>query len=148
MQFTLRTDYALRALIYLALTPPGPVSAAVIADAYGISHSHLVKVVQALVALGLAETRPGRGGGVVIARPPEEIRIGDVVRAMEPDFALVECFAPTGACRITPMCGLIRPLTEARGQFLDVLDRYTLADCLGAAADDLRRQLGIDPAPA
>jgi Rrf2 family nitric oxide-sensitive transcriptional repressor len=143
MQLTLRTDYGLRTLLYLSQAGQEPVSAAAIADAYGVSRTHLLKVVQALSAAGFVETRPGRSGGALLAREPEAIVIGEVVRALEPNFALVECFAPDGGnCVITPACGLAPALEEARQAFLKVLDAYTLADCL-RRPEQLRRLLGI-----
>ncbi|TDR89664.1 RrF2 family transcriptional regulator [Enterovirga rhinocerotis] len=129
MRLTRYTDYALRALMYVALREPQQSSIAEIARAYGISESHLTKVVHQLGRLGLVKTIRGRGGGLRLARPSAEINIGAVVRATEDDLALVECFAG-GACAITAPCRLRRVLGEALSAFLTVLDRYTLADLI------------------
>src|SRR5262245_27378428 len=138
MQLTLHTDYALRALIYLATSEEPLSSVGDFADAYGISKDHLVKVVQRLADMGCVETVRGRNGGVRLAQAPERIRIGEVARRLEPHFALVECLSgKENACCITPACGLTAIMKEARDAFLGVLDGYTLADCLGK-----KKQLG------
>lgn len=132
MRLTRYTDYALRTLIFVGLNEPRQSSIAEIARAYGISESHLTKVVHQLGRLGLIRTIRGRGGGLRLARPPAEIVVGAVVRQTEEDLALVECFA-SGACAITAPCRLRRALGEALAAFLAVLDRYTLADLLGGS---------------
>lgn len=129
MHLTLHADYALRVLLYLAVNPDRVVSTGEVSDAYGISKHHLVRVVQGLGRHGFVEVRPGRSGGVMLARPPAEISVGEVVRHMEPDFRLVECFDPqTNTCPITPACGLIGVLNEAMRAFQATLDKYTLED--------------------
>ncbi|MFK5595909.1 Rrf2 family transcriptional regulator [Methylobacterium sp. HMF5984] len=130
MRLTRYTDYALRTLIYVGLHEPRQSSIAEIARAYGISESHLTKVVHQLGRLGLIRTIRGRGGGMRLAKSPAEIVVGVVVRQTEEDLALVECFAG-GSCLITAPCRLRRALGEALLAFLAVLDRYTLADLLG-----------------
>ena len=146
MRLTRYTDYALRTLIYVGLHEPRQSSIAEIARAYGISENHLTKVVHQLGRLGLIRTIRGRGGGLRLARPPEEIVVGAVVRQTEDDLALVECFAGAG-CAITAPCRLRRALGEALAAFLAVLDRYTLADLLGGRDGlDIARLLGL-PAP-
>ncbi|HEX5749409.1 MAG TPA: Rrf2 family transcriptional regulator [Archangium sp.] len=129
MHLTLHADYSLRVLLYLAVNPDRVISTGEVSGAYGISKHHLVRVVQGLGRHGFVEVRPGRSGGVVLARPPSEISVGEVVRRMEPDFHIVECFDPkTNTCPITPACGLIGVLNEATRAFLGTLDEYTLED--------------------
>ncbi|MGZ3461186.1 MAG: RrF2 family transcriptional regulator [Archangium sp.] len=131
MHLTLHADYALRVLLYLASHPGQVVSTGEMSGAYGISKHHLVRVVQGLGRHGFVEVRPGRAGGVVLARSPAEISVGEVVRHMEPDFHIVECFDPaTNTCPITPACGLIGVLNEATRAFQATLDKYTLEDLL------------------
>jgi Rrf2 family nitric oxide-sensitive transcriptional repressor len=99
------------------------------ASSYGISRNHLMKVVYELGLAGYVVTVRGKNGGLRLARPPQDIVLGEVVRRTEPDMALVPCFEPIGApCAITPACILRRALHEARSAFLKVLDGYTLAD--------------------
>jgi Rrf2 family transcriptional regulator, nitric oxide-sensitive transcriptional repressor len=129
MQLTLFSDYALRVGLYLASHPDRLVSAAEVSRAYSISNAHLVKVVQRLTGLGLVQAVRGRGGGLRLARPPEAIGVGALLRATEPHFDLVECFdRRSNTCPIAPACGLKGALERAEQAFLEVLDRYTLAD--------------------
>ena len=131
MRLTRYTDFALRVLLFLARDPAQQASIAQIARAYGVSQSHLMKVVSDLVGAGYVESVRGRGGGIRLARPPAEIRIGPLVRHTEEDFDLVEC----GTCLIAPACGLTSMFDEALEAFLAVLDSYTLADAMARKGD-------------
>lgn len=124
MRLTRYTDYALRVLIYLAAREDRLCSIGGIAQAYGISQNHLMKVVSDLARGGFVTTVRGRGGGLRLSRPPAEINIGAVVRHTEEGFDLVDC----GSCSIAPACGLTGLLGEAVAAFLHVLDQRTLAD--------------------
>jgi Rrf2 family nitric oxide-sensitive transcriptional repressor len=129
MKLTLFSDYSLRVLLYLTANGDRLVTLGEISDAYGISHHHVVKVVQLLVDEGFIDSTRGRGGGVRLARPPEEINVGALVRLTEPGLELVECFdRRTNTCPIEPACGLKHVLSEAQAAFFAVLDRHTLAD--------------------
>ena len=133
MHLSMYTDYALRALTFVALRPEGELSTIKeISDAYRISKNHMMKIVNQLAAQGFVESVRGRTGGIRLSRRPEEIVIGDVVRTTEAEFKIAECFAPNGAaaCCLTPAC-LLRPaLAEALSAFMSVLDDYTLADVI------------------
>lgn len=129
MRLTVYSDYALRLLMYLAVKDGGLATIAEIAEAYGISKNHLMKVAHELGVAGYVETVRGRGGGLRLARPGDAITLGDVVRHTEPDMALVPCFAPVEEdCAIARCCVLRKALHQADDAFLDVLDGYTLAD--------------------
>ncbi len=130
MRLTLHTDYALRMLIYMATRPDGLCTVSDVAEAYGLSRNHLLKVAQTLRDIGLIETTRGRAGGIRLARAPEAIGIGALVRATEEAFSLAECMQAKGdsCCAISPACRLKGMLHEALAAFLAVLDRYTLAD--------------------
>jgi Rrf2 family nitric oxide-sensitive transcriptional repressor len=131
MQITSFTDYALRVLIYLAMSPDRHATITEIADFYNISRNHLVKVVHQLGGKGFINTTRGKGGGFSLQRPPELIRIGEVVRSMENHFNWVECFDPVQQrCRLLPNCGLKQLLARAGDTYLQVLDAATLADVL------------------
>lgn len=131
MRFTRYTDYALRVLMYLGLKGEELSTIKEIAERYGISENHLMKVVHNLGREGFIETIRGRQGGIRLARPSKEINIGDVVRKCEDDLRLVECFDPTtNTCPIADVCGLAGMIDEARAAFMKVLDRKTLADIL------------------
>jgi Rrf2 family nitric oxide-sensitive transcriptional repressor len=131
MRLTQWTDYALRALMFCAAhqqreTAP---TIAEIAEAHGISRSHLMKVVMELSARGWLSTTRGRGGGLRLVLDPAQIVIGEVVRQMEQDFTVVECFSTDGnACRIDGSCRLKGVLSQALQAWMQVLDGVTLAD--------------------
>lgn len=138
MRLTLYTDYALRTLLYLGVHAGRRVSIREVADAYGISENHLVKVIHHLGRGGFVDTLRGRNGGLMLARPPAEICIGDVVRHTEDDMALVGCMTEPGkesgrggeGCILAQACTLRGVLGEALGAFMTVLDGRTLADLL------------------
>jgi Rrf2 family nitric oxide-sensitive transcriptional repressor len=142
MHLTRHSDYSLRALIYLGTKKEDLATVPEIAQAYGISRGHLMKVVQHLGQLGYVETVRGRGGGITLARPPNRIRLGQVLRETEGGFALVDCF-DGGNCRIHSACRLKGVFEEALDAFLQVLDKYTLADLLGRRAQPLQRLLQL-----
>jgi Rrf2 family transcriptional regulator, nitric oxide-sensitive transcriptional repressor len=131
VQLSLHADYALRVLIYLGTHPGRIVPTQEISGAYGISKNHLVRVVHTLSGHGYVEIHAGRTGGLTLARQPESIRLGDVIRDAEPNLRLVECFdKQTNTCPIAPVCGLKGMLHEALLAFLDTLNRYTLVDII------------------
>lgn len=136
MRLTLHTDYTLRVLMYLALKARTDQGATIseIASAYRISRGHLMKVVHELAQHGFIETTRGRGGGARLARRPDQISIGAVVRMAEKDFSVVACHeGPQHAfCAIEPACALKYGLHRAMDAFLLELDRMTLADAITA----------------
>ena len=145
MRLAMHTDFTLRVLIYLALAQDRKTTIDEIADAYGISRNHLMKVVHNLAKAGRIETTRGRSGGMVLASRPETINIGQIVRQCEGHTTLVECFGPDNTCCIAPACTLRLALAEAQEAFFAVLDQYTLAD-LARPSRSLERLLAIsDP---
>lgn len=129
MQLTLYTDYSLRVLIYLGARPGENATISEIASSYGISRNHLVKVVHNLAGHGFIHTTRGKGGGLRLARPPEEINLGEVIRHTEGGFDLVECMnADENTCPIHEICSLKGVVGEALRAFTGVWDRYSLAD--------------------
>jgi Rrf2 family nitric oxide-sensitive transcriptional repressor len=131
MQLTIFTDYGLRALMYLAARPEKTCSVREISDHYGISYNHLVKVVHKLSQTGLIVSSKGKGGGLRLAVRPDTLRLGDLVRMLEPNMNLVECFDhERNRCRITAACTLKHYLFDAGAAFIDNLNRHTLADAV------------------
>ena len=131
MRLTVFSDYTLRVLMYLALDRTRLATIPEIAAAYGISENHLMKVVHQLACVGIVETVRGKGGGIRLARAPDQIRLGQVVRATEGDAPIVECLSgDPNACRITSACRLRGILTNAFETLYDSLDEHTLADLI------------------
>lgn len=133
MRLTRYTDYALRILLHAATDPKGRTSIAQIAAVHGISKNHLMKVVNQLANDGFLTTVRGRGGGLQLARPPEEISIGDVVRRTEPELQAADC----ASCTIRMGCGLTPILGDAMRAFIEALDRQSLADAVKSSERSL-----------
>lgn len=130
MRLTLHTDFALRVLIQAGLADGGLTTINEIAESFGISKNHLMKVVNDLSRKGYLETLRGRNGGIRLMRAPEQINIGQVVRDTEEELEILGCLRQTGYCRIEDACVLKGAVREATEAFLGVFDRYTLADLI------------------
>lgn len=128
MRLTAFSDYALRLLMYTASAGGRVITIEEAARSFTVSKTHLNKVANTLTRSGYLKAIRGRSGGLVLGRRPELIRIGDVVRLTEPDFALVECFSTANQCILTGSCKLSSMFGEAIASFQNTLDRYTLAD--------------------
>jgi len=129
MQISAYSDYSLRVLMQAALRSPARTTVDEVAQTYGISRHHLVKIVHDLGRNGYLATQRGIGGGFTLARPPEEVRLGDIVRLGEETETVIECLDKNHRpCRIAPACRLKGVLDEAAGAFFQVLDSYSLAD--------------------
>jgi len=144
MRLTSHSDYSLRVLIYLALNGDRRSNASEIALRFRISRNHLVKVIHGLARGGFIRSYQGKGGGIVLARPAEQINLGRVVRYTEGPMEPVECFRSHNRCVITSSCRLAVALQEASDCFLEVLDRFSLADIMEKRTG-LMRLLKIEP---
>jgi Rrf2 family nitric oxide-sensitive transcriptional repressor len=131
MRLTGYTDYSLRVLMYLGTRQDRLCSVAEISRAYGISQNHLMKVVNGLGKLGYVASARGRTGGIRLAKPADQIPVGQVIRETEDGFDLVDC----QRCVISSACGFASVLDEALAAFMAILDRYTLDDLLHRRAD-------------
>jgi Rrf2 family nitric oxide-sensitive transcriptional repressor len=131
MRLTDYTDYALRVLMHLGTHPGQTITIREIANAHGISHNHLSKIVYHLGQLGILTTLRGRAGGIRLARDPGQLMLGAVIRATEPDFQMVECFSEqTNTCMLAGRCKLRHLLAEATGAYLERLDHVPLSALL------------------
>lgn len=135
MRLTHFSDYALRVLMYAAVRGENLITIEETAELYGISRAHLMKVANQLTSAGYLKAIRGRSGGLALAKRPDAISLGGVLRATEPDFALVECFTADNRCLITPRCRLRGALHEALAAFVGTLDGYTLADLILSPKD-------------
>lgn len=123
------TDYTLRVLMYCAARPQQLVTIGELAEHHRVSKNHLMKIVNDLARQGVLETTRGRGGGLRLMKDAQQIRIGDVVRASETDFRLVECFDPeTNQCTLSPSCRLKGLFSDALKAYFKALDGMTLAE--------------------
>ena len=133
MRLTLFTDYSLRVLLVLATRAGSLVTIADLSEAFDISHPHLMKVAHMLGKSGWVETVRGRNGGMRLSVHPSRINLGTVVRRLETDFSMVECFGENNRCALTGGCKLAAALAKATKAFLDELDGYSLADVADAS---------------
>lgn len=124
MQLTQHTDFGLRLLIVLARAGGGPVALTEFAADHKLSYHHVAKVAQGLAREGFIVTQRGRSGGVALARPADEITVGEVVRALEKGMRLADC----GGCALAGDCATSPLLARALAAFLAVLDAATIAD--------------------
>ena len=135
MKLTRFSDYAMRVMLDLGRRPGELSSIAALAEAHGISQNHLMTIVSDLVNAGYLESVRGRAGGVRLARPPETINIGELLRHTEDELTLVSC----GDCILVRGCGFNGALGQAMGAFMRVLDGYSLADLLAGRHGVLER---------
>lgn len=131
MRLTDYTDYALRVLMHLGTRPGRTITIREIAAANGISHNHLSKIVHHLGLLGILTTLRGRAGGIRLARPPAQIMLGAVIRLIEPDFQMAECFSNYDNTGVLAGHGKLKQLlSKATSAFLERLDQVPLSAIL------------------
>lgn len=132
MQLTSHTDYSLRLLIYLSTLEKSDNPLGTIKDAaqrFDISIDHLSKVAQTLAKLDYVKTQRGRGGGLRLNKPAQDINIGELVCHTE-NLNILECFSDSPKCVLTPICKLRSVINEAKIGFIEVLNQYTLEDVI------------------
>lgn len=142
MRHTTHADLALRVLLHLRVAPGRRASVGEVAQAHQVSRHHLDKVVQRLARAGIVATSRGRGGGVHLDRDPVTVTVGEVIRAMENGFAVVECLDARRYCRVADVCGAPSVFRHALDAYLAVLDAATLED-VARDGEGLRGALGI-----
>lgn len=130
MRLTTFSDYAFRLLMYAAAAGDRLITIEEACKAYNVSRGHLMKVANLLTREGYLRAVRGRSGGLTLAKRPKDVRLGDVVRSTEPDFAMAECFATGNKCIITRCCNLPNALNDALSAFIETLNRYTLEDLM------------------
>lgn len=126
MKLTLKTDYALRVLIFLQSKEKATIKE--IAEYYDIKKNHLSVVVNRLSELGYIDSTTGPTGGISLRPQTLKKNIAEIVLQFE-DFDLVECFnSESNQCNLSPGCKLKSILKKANKQFIDELKKYDLQD--------------------
>ena len=128
MMLTKHTDYAFRVLIYLASMKQEQTTIQAIADVFGISKTHLMKIVNALVNKGWVASTRGKNGGIRLNIEAKQLSLKDIVVYMEHNLDPVNCTSPM--CCIAGLCELKPILLDAQKEYLNVLEQYSLADLL------------------
>ncbi len=140
MKLTTYSNYAMRSLQLAALKAPNLIKVDDVVRIHGLARPHIVKIVHELGRAGYLETQRGRGGGFRLARAPEDIVVGEVVRLTEGPLELVECFNPkVNTCPLIGICKLSKALQAASDAFMAVLDDLTLADIASNRGELLSR---------
>ena len=129
MQFSTKTRYGARALVELACAwPDKTTSVREMALCQQISHKYLGQIMSALKAAGMIKAVRGVHGGYVLARPPSDITLGQIFRALEGSAAPVECVDKPGSCRLEPVCATRDSWVQVKDAIEGVLDVTTLQD--------------------
>lgn len=136
MRLSRFTDIGLRALMYVG-AHGGRISSGEISEAFDISRDHTTKSLQALVEMGAMDSTAGRNGGYALVVDPATLRLGTVVRDLEPSVEMAECFGSDSRCPLTATCELATALAGAQHAFFDALDRYTVADLIAGTRTPL-----------
>lgn len=127
MRITKRTNIAVRLLMFCTANSDRLVTKSEIADVCNISENHLAQVINQLSQLNYLHTQRGRNGGMTLARPASDIRIGDVFRDVEGGLPLAECFADAdNTCPLVAACRLRVALADAAQAFYASLDDISL----------------------
>lgn len=146
MKLTNYTNYALRSLQLAALRAPALVRVDDVTNIHQLSRPHIVKIVHELGKSGYIETVRGRGGGFKLAKPADEIRVGDVVRLTEGPLELVECFnSQSNSCPLIGVCKLSKAIMRATDAFMEVLDEMSIADIAANRSELLERINAVNP---
>ena len=146
---TKKSIYAFKALIYLAGAPSGkPVLIADLSRVEKIPRKFLEFILLSLRKGGLLFSKIGKGGGYVLAQPPDKISIGTVVRILEGDYSPIQCLSKTNyarceECNNEVTCGIRLTLADVNEALTSVMDTLTLADMLNRSEDERIKVLNV-----
>jgi len=143
MKLSTRGDYAVRAVLELAERPAGvPFPLHDLASRTGVPEKYLEQILMRLRTARILAARRGAHGGYLLARRPEEITVGDVVRVMDGPLAPIACASktayescPASRCADAENCTLRGFWTQVRDAVADVVDRTTFAELAARASE-------------
>lgn len=143
MRLTKQTNYAIRILMYCAANDGKLSQIPEIASAYNLSEAFLFKILKPIVKHGFVESTRGRNGGIKLARDASNIKLSEIVRITEDNFAMADCFEADGTdCPLLNHCGLNMALREALDAFFAVLDKFTIKDLISQRSN-IEELLGL-----
>ena len=128
MRLTKFTDNSLRVIIYVSANGDRKVNISEVAEACAIPRNHLTKVIHSMAVKGLITTTRGKGGGISMARPPNQLKVGEIIRAMEGTEEIINCETPK--CPMARLCELRSILHKGQNAFFTAMDEYTVADLI------------------
>ncbi|MEZ4601511.1 MAG: Rrf2 family transcriptional regulator [Syntrophotaleaceae bacterium] len=141
MVITRATEYAIRAVLYMAKQPNGKtVLKKDICTAQGITPAFLTKILQPLIRCGIVGSHRGVCGGFFLARPPAQITLLDIVNAEEGLPNLNACLEEDGICPRDELCPVHRVWRDARSDLMERLQRYSFADLIEQEEECLRNR--------
>lgn len=137
-------SYGLIAAVELARAEPGtPVSAAWIAERYGLPSPFIEKILHRLRQAGVVMSRQGRGGGYALTEAPKRVSVRRVLEALDERLDLVECLSTASACHLTGTCPTQGAWRELNARFRELLDTLSLDDLTrGTSAAKAERLTG------
>lgn len=130
MRLTDFSNCSLRLMMYAAVQRDRLITIEEVSKACNLSRTHLMKAASTLTKAGYLKAVRGRYGGLALAKPPNKVVLGDVIRTTESNFVLAECFGVGNKCIIMHHCRWRGILHEGLDAFNAVLDNYTLADII------------------
>jgi len=132
MRLNLKTDYALRILLHAAKNKEKLITSTEVAERYNITQANVTQIVNTLKKKGYLNVKRGRyGGGFTLSAPPEEMRIGNIIKDIEPDLDLVQCFSKErNTCPVIDNCKLAGLMYSGLNAFLEKMNEQTLADII------------------
>src|SRR6187455_820379 len=152
MHLSKKSEYALRATINLGIaTEVGrtTVSGSELAEANRLPLKFVERILQELREAGLVETTRGKFGGYTLAKPAEEIGIGQLVRLMDGRLAPICCASENAyqpcTCPDEDHCGLRMIMIDVRNAIANILDRYTVAQVVEVTLRKMRRDNNVPP---
>jgi len=152
MKLTKRGEYALRTLIQLGLAEKlgrDVLSVSELAEGENLPFKFIENILQELRRHGYVESKRGKDGGCRLARPMEQITMGEVVRLIDGRLAPIGCASETDyekcTCPDEQHCGLRMLMIDVRNAIARILDRYTLEDVVSVTLRKMKRD-GIAPA--
>ena len=120
MKLSSKTKYGLKACHFLGINyPNNTVSASTLESYVSVSGKYLEKIMRMLSSRNVVSANRGASGGYYLARPPKDITIGEIVRALEDDMEIIECVKEDGKCKCCPSSGVWKRLHKGINQLLD-----------------------------
>ena len=129
------SDYALRALIALGMEPGVRLSAKALSEAQGIPYQFLRRILQELIKSGMVSSKQGVGGGVALAKDPEEIKVGEVIEIFQGPVRVSDCMFRRQLCSNRATCVLRHEIMRIEHMVNDEFSKVTVGKLVG----DLRR---------
>jgi len=130
MKISKKSQYGLRAIIYLAKSKKKVCPLKEISEAERISFDFLEKIISELREAGFVRAKKGMKGGYYLAQKPEKINIGEMIKVLEGEIALVKCTTPRKSCPREKKCLAKNFWEKFQDSLISALDSMTLADLI------------------